>query len=422
MVAAGFACARGAGIDRLDEALLQSPAMARLPAATYRRRRVVGAAVAVGLLAAVVGGLREGPSSFEDLPRTPAELRARVLEAEPVELTISVSGDLLIHTPLWLRAQALAGGAGYDFAPLFNEIRPYVGAADLAICHVETPMTEAPPASYPIFNTPTALAQGIADSGWDACDTASNHSLDQGQAGIEATGRALDRAGIAHTGSFASERARGRPLVLDAGAARIGFLAYTSDTNGIPLPEPWSVNVIDAEQILGDARSAREAGADAVVVNLHWGAEAVAEYQPEPSAEQRALVERLLASPLITVVVGQGPHAVQPIERVGGKYVVFSEGNLVSNQSPAAGLPASSQDGLIALLDLVIDGRGARVEEVRYVPIWVRQPDYEVLPVGPALERGEADAAALSASYERTVGVAGRGPGIAPLPARLPDG
>ena len=65
-------------------------------------------------------------------------------------------------------------------------------------------MTPAPPTSYPIFNTPPALAQGIKATGWDVCDTASNHSLDQGQSGIDDTGKALDSNGIAHTGSFPS--------------------------------------------------------------------------------------------------------------------------------------------------------------------------------------------------------------------------
>jgi len=111
---------------------------------------------------------------------------------------------------------------------------------------------------------------------------------------------------------------------------------------------------------------------------------------------------------------------VQPIERVNGKYVVFSEGNLVSNQSPEAALPASSQDGLVALLSLVVDDRGARVTGVRYVPVWVRHPDYEVLPVGRALQRGEADATLLRDSYARTVSVAGRAKGVEPVPKRLP--
>src|SRR5436309_2216689 len=84
----------------------------------------------------------------------------------------------------------------------------------------------------------------------------------------------------------------------------------------------------------------RRAGAQAVLVNLHWGTE----YQHAPDTFQRALAARLARSPDITVVLGQHVHVVQPIRAVGRKVVVFGEGNLLSNQT-AACCPAASQDG-----------------------------------------------------------------------------
>ena len=82
-------------------------------------------------------------------------------------------------------------------------------------------------------------------------------------------------------------------------------------------------------------------------------------------------------------------HVVQPIRRVNGKPVVFGEGNLVSNQT-AACCPAESQDGLIALIDFVASGDRVRAKRVRYVPTWVRHPDYRVLPATPRLALVEA--------------------------------
>jgi hypothetical protein len=72
------------------------------------------------------------------------------------------------------------------------------------------------------------------------------------------------------------------------------------------------------------------------------------------------------------------------------------------------------------LLDLVVDGHGARVSDVRYVPTWVEHPEYTVLPIGDALDKGEGDATTLKASYERTIGVVGHGKGVEPVPASLP--
>src|SRR5919106_3725750 len=145
-------------------------------------------------------------------------------------------------------------------------------AVALVVCHVETPMGPGPPSGFPIFNTPPELAKAVAQTGWEACDTASNHSLDGGQEGIDSTLEALDRAGVRHTGSYSSARAADKPLVLGVRGVRLAYLAYTTDTNGIPPPQPWSLNVTDnPDRILDDARAARKRGADAVIVNVHWG-------------------------------------------------------------------------------------------------------------------------------------------------------
>ena len=373
--------------------------------------------VAVVVLAERGGG-GEGPPSVREEARE--EVRAH-REAQPVRFTIAASGDLLIHSVLWERALALGGGT-YDFAPLFDAIEPYVAGADLALCHIETPMTPAPPASYPIFNTPPELARGVKATGFDFCDTASNHSLDQAQIGIDETGKALDRAGVEHSGSFPSPGAQRKPVIVNVHGVEIALLAYTTDTNGIPAPHPWSVNFASPDRVLADARRAQRMGAEAVIVNLHWGGTIVPEFQAQPSSGQLDLVSKLTASSVITAIVGQGPHAVQPIERINGKLVVFSEGNLISNQGPEAGLPASSQDGLIALLDCVAKGGEVEVRRVRYVPVFVNHPDYRVLPIGDALRGGEGDPTLLRGSYQRTVNVVGHSKRIEPVPSKLPSG
>jgi poly-gamma-glutamate synthesis protein (capsule biosynthesis protein) len=178
-----------------------------------------------------------------------------------VQLVVEASGDLLIHSAVFERALVLGGGRHYDFVPLFAQIEPYILGADLALCHVETPMTPAAPAGYPTFNTPPALATAIAQTGWRACSTAGTHALDQGQRGVDGTIRALDRAGVAHTGTFSSAAAQQTPLIMAVRGIRVAFLAYTELTNGIPSPHPWSVNRASAARILSDAHRARADGA-----------------------------------------------------------------------------------------------------------------------------------------------------------------
>ncbi|HEX9032141.1 MAG TPA: CapA family protein [Streptosporangiaceae bacterium] len=382
---------------------------------TRRRAIVLSGAGAFALAAGACGAA--SPAGPTVQPRqvhavtAPAHQRAG---NGVIRLTIDASGDLLIHSPVWQRALVLGGGHRYNFAPLFARIRPYLQRADLALCQVETPMTPAPPASYPVFNTPPALAAAIRQTGWRGCSTASNHTLDQGQRGVYDTIRTLDRAGVRHAGSYATAAGQRKPLIMTVDGVRVAFLAYTEFTNGIPLPHPWSVNLASAARILADARRARADGAKVVIVNLHWGDEYVA----RPSSYQLSLARRLTRSPDITAIVGQHVHVVQPIRFINGKAVVFGEGNLISNQTSAC-CPAASQDGMIVQLGITVDSHGARVTVVRYMPIWVRHPDFVVLPAGTAWRNDRANAAALRASYQRTVAVAGRGPRIQPIPAHL---
>jgi poly-gamma-glutamate synthesis protein (capsule biosynthesis protein) len=319
--------------------------------------------------------------------------------ARPVRFTVAASGDLLIHTPIAARALANGGGRSYDFRPMFASIRRRLSTADVALCHVETPLVPGRPAGYPSFRTPPGLSRAIAATGWDACSTASNHSLDAGRYGIGTTLRALERAGVRHAGTARSRRGRRLPPILRVGRARVAFLAYTALTNGQPIPAPWSLNLARPARILADARAARRRGADAVIVNVHWGDE----YRHSVTRAQWSLARRLTRSRHVDAIVGQHAHVVQPIRFVRGKPVVFGEGNLISNQT-AACCPAATQDGLIALIDFVSRRGSVRARRVRYVPTWVRHPDYRVLPA----RRG-------SASWRRTVSVAGRGARVRPI-------
>ena len=142
--------------------------------ADVRRALLAGgcclAATTLGIAASRVGAAGRPPA------RDAGERHAT--RRHVVNLTVEVNGDILVHQPVWERARA-DGHGNFDFFPMLRSIAPYVRGADLAICHVETPMSPRPPQGYPVFNTPTQLARAIRHTGWRICDTASNHSMNR---------------------------------------------------------------------------------------------------------------------------------------------------------------------------------------------------------------------------------------------------
>jgi poly-gamma-glutamate synthesis protein (capsule biosynthesis protein) len=251
-----------------------------------------------------------------------------------------MGGDLLWHNTVWASAAEDAARTGrgkrYDFDPMFAGVRSLVAGTDVALCHEEVPFAAPgqPPQNFPVFAAPPEIARWIGSFGFDGCTTASNHSLDQRFDGLVRTADLLEQAGVPHVGTFRSVAERRRPVLLTtADGVRVGVVAGTFGTNGFPLPagREWSVSMWDAANLLAQARAARRAGADVVVVHLHGGDE----YDHLPNAAQTALVERLTRSPDVDLVLGEHAHVVQPITKVNGKWVVYGMGNMVAQQDPA---------------------------------------------------------------------------------------
>ena len=120
--------------------------------------------------------------------------RAQAARARATHFTVSASGDLLMHQPLLDRARANGGGERLRLRAVLQQDRAIGrGRRPRRSATPRRRWARARPPTYPIFNTPTDLAASIHRSGWDACNTASNHSVDQGQAGINGTVKALHK-------------------------------------------------------------------------------------------------------------------------------------------------------------------------------------------------------------------------------------
>ncbi|MFI6846315.1 CapA family protein [Kitasatospora sp. NBC_00085] len=362
--------------------------MRRLP-----RRETFAAAVA--LLLTVAGC--SSPAVRPTAPSSSSPVDAGS-PAGPRAFTLVASGDVLPHTEIIRQAEEDAGGDGYDFGRMLAGVKAVVGTADLAICHMETVYGAegGPFTGYPSFKSPPQVARALKDVGYTSCDTASNHTLDDGPDGIRRTLDAMDAVGLKHTGSARSEDEAGRPALLTAGGATVAQLAYTYGTNGIALPKgrPWAVNLIDRDRILADARAARADGADIVVVSVHWGTE----WQDEPDAQQLTLARELAAEqgdggPQVDLVLGTHAHIPQAYEKINGTWTVYGMGDQLAghmfNRSGAEDPRGNwSSIARFTFSPPALPGQRWTVSKAEFIPqLTDLGPPYRVLDLAEAVRR-----------------------------------
>ncbi|BFP50637.1 CapA family protein [Streptomyces sp. CMC78] len=345
-----------------------------------------GAVAALALLLAAATGCtgQQSPSSAPSGPPAAARGAGGQDADGPRPFTLLAAGDVLPHSSVIDQAAADADGAGYDFAPMLAGVAPAVSGADLAFCHMETVYGKegGPYTGYPSFKSPPEVAAALRTTGFDSCSTASNHTLDDGAEGVSRTLGALDEAGIRHAGSARTAAEAARPTILPAGpgkgAAKVAHLAYTYGTNDIPLPagRPWTVNVTDEHRIIEEARAARRAGADVVVLSAHWGTE----WQDEPDAQQQELARRLTAStdrgrPDIDLIIGTHAHVPQAYEKVNGTWVVYGMGDQIAGAMinyEGAQDPRGNQSsmGRFTFAPPAKPGERWTVKKAEFVPQW----------------------------------------------------
>lgn len=367
---------------------------------SYPRRARWSALACIAVVGAVPLAAVASVSADRGAPHGAVDARPA---QESTTIRLVFGGDVLMHSPLWRQAARNArdaGRSGLDFRPMFDDVRGMLGAADLAVCHLETPV--APPgerlSTYPLFGVPREVVPALADAGFGHCSTASNHVLDRGVAGIEATMAALGRAGITQSG-MASDESGAEPSIRDVAGVQVALLSYTYGYNGIrpPAGEPWRSNLIDPARILRDAATARARGAQVVVASLHWGIER----SHVPSDEQRRVARAVTVPGGVDLIVGHHAHVLQPIEQVNGKWVLYGLSNLVSNMPVDSRWPAASQDAALVEVAVTVGPAGVAVARPVAYPTWVdKRAGWTIRVLTPqSAARLGADA---RASLERT--------------------
>ncbi|MBM7581637.1 poly-gamma-glutamate synthesis protein (capsule biosynthesis protein) [Caldicoprobacter guelmensis] len=309
-------------------------------------------------------------------------------------IIISAVGDIMMHMPQINAAKNPEGG--YDFKEVFQEIKPYIEKADIAIANLETTIgtPERGYSGYPRFSAPPELLEVLRFAGFDVLTTANNHCLDWLEFGVENTLNKMDEYGIMHAGTARALEESERLLIIEKNDIKVGILAYTYGTNGMEALVPqekltYMVNYFnDFDKVRQDIKRIKTAGAEVVIVYMHWGNE----YERMPSEEQKDLAHQL-AEAGADIIFGSHPHVIQPVEIKNilmedgmpkKVFVAYSLGNFISNQRKRY-----TDSGVIMNVEIVkdYDKNTVSIVNIRYVPTWVYKyyqdgkTQYRILPM-----------------------------------------
>ncbi len=307
---------------------------------------------------------------------------ATVLFPAP-EATLVFAGDAMQH-----QAQIDAGrqsDGSYDYSSSFKALSQYISEADYAVVNLETPVADAHLSGYPCFNAPPQFLDALKDAGFNMFLTANNHTLDRRDAGLKSTIARLDARNVDHIGTYINpqERAKSIPFIKDINSFKVGFLNYTYGTNGIGIQGNAVVDYIDKNQMSTDIAATRNAGAEIIVVAIHWGDE----YKLLPNANQKSLANFLLDQG-VDLIIGSHPHVIQPAEirhnpKTGRKsLIVYSLGNFISNMKTT-----DTRGGMVIQTVLTRDENGkAQLDNASYRLIFTLTPDsrdsnFRVIPI-----------------------------------------
>ena len=114
------------------------------------------------------------------------------------------------------------------------------------------------------------------------------------------------------------------------------------------------------EEVRTNIAALKEAGAQVIIVNFHWGIEK--EYLPNDTQKTLA---HLAIDEGADLVIGHHPHVLQGIERYKGKYIAYSLGNFSfgGNSNP------SDKDTMIFQQTFTVqDGKVEVNDDINVIP------------------------------------------------------
>lgn len=348
-------------------------------------------------------------SALSNLHEKEKNLGGKVKDSyEPVDIMISSIGDILIHNTLYMAAYNSEANT-YDFRPQFKKVKPFLEKSDLAVANLEGTLAggEAGYSGYPLFNAPDSLIEALKSCGIDVITAANNHRLDKGVKGFHRTIDVVKNSGLDIIGVKKAVEDKSY-MIKNIKGVKVALVNYTYETaeqsgyktlNGIVVPKELEdkIDSFNKENLEKDLKLMKERieyikreGADLIIFFMHWGNE----YERVPDKLQKSLAQKLCDYG-VDIIIGGHPHVIQPAEYIYSNislketFVLYSQGNFISDQREETIKNKYSEDGIITELYIRkdVNNKKTYLKEARFIPTWVNKEMgsgkyfYEVVPL-----------------------------------------
>ena len=339
------------------------------------------------------------------------EKEQEAIENEEIKYIDIVSlGNLIIH-------QSQINGAknenGYDFSPSFQYIKEMVSEADISLGILEGALAGGEPTGYPIFNSPDEVIDSLRDTGIDVVNYANNHIYDYDDEGLQRTIEITKEKGLDVLGVKSTEEEKSY-LVKEVDGVKIGFASYVFETaavngyktinsnpvsiNSENLINTFNYNDLESfyNRIASEISAMKAEGVKIIIASMHWGEE----YNTYIEATQNEIAKKLNELG-VDIILGGHPHVIQPYEIICNEsghstFVIYSQGNSLSNQSEQEIGVAESEDGIMIKFTLEKKDGNVSLKEYKIIPTWVYKEEkgdgtyyHKIIPVEEALANPE---------------------------------
>ena len=252
-------------------------------------------------------------------------------KSDPV-IHIAAMGDMLAHDTIIANAKT---SDSYDFTKYFTNIKSAYKDANVVFCNQEglSAGDQYGISGYPSFNAPTKFSADLqSGAGCNVINLANNH---MGDKGVNATNTTIDNWAalkpLAVSGANKSVADQEKVSFAEVNGIKIGFVSFADFNNNKSTPD-YSINIYHDDALLRRLITQARAGADVVIVSMHWGVED----SSMVSTDQINMANELSLLG-VDVIIGTGPHVLQKVQTItrndGGKTIVwYSLGNMLSSQ------------------------------------------------------------------------------------------